>query len=160
MMARGLKTAAVALLAIGGVAARADDAVPLCTKATRQCYAATARAYFDAVLAGQADKAPFADNVRVTEQNHLIATKRADFLKEFKSTGATKRLRNMRMLVDPARGQVAVMVLADVEMPGQAPFTVRRIQRLKIERGLITEVELIIFSDPQPDALWPDDPPR
>lgn len=157
MMWRGLITLALAAV---GAPAWAEDAVPLCTDATRQCYAATARAYFDAILAGKADKVPFAETVRVTEQNHLIASNRADFLKEFKSTGATKRLRNMRMLVDPVRGQVAVMVLADVEMPGQAPFTVRRIQRLKIERGLITEVELIIFSDPKPEAIWPDDPPR
>jgi hypothetical protein len=149
--------AALALIAGMAAPARAADAVPLCTEATRACLARTAQAYFDAILAGQADKVPFADKVRVTEQNHLIATNRTDFLKEFKSTGATKRLRNLRMLVDPVVGQVAAMVLSDVEMPGQAPFTVRRIQRLKIERGLITEVELVIFIDPKPDALWPDD---
>ena len=146
--------AALTLAAAPGLAV---DAAPLCIKATRKCMSKTARAYFDAILAGRADKVPFADDVRVTEQNHLIATNRTDFLKEFKSTGATKRLRNMRMLVDPVSDQVAVMVLSDVEMPGQAPFTVRRIQRLKIERGLITEVELIVFLDPKPAALWPDD---
>lgn len=127
MMAR-ITAAALALLALAPPAL-AEVAVPLCTDATRQCYADTARAYFDAILEGRADKVPFADNVRVTEQNHLVATTRADFLKEFTSTGATKRLRNMRMLVDEARGQVAVMVLADVEMPDRPPFTVRRIQR-------------------------------
>lgn len=134
-----------------------DSAAPLCTATTRQCYRKTARAYFEAILAGEADRVPFAANVRVTEQNHLVATSRAAFLKEFKSTGATKRLRNLRMLVDTVRGEIAVMVLADVVMPDKPPFTVRRIQRLKIERGLITEVELVIFLDSKPDALWPED---
>lgn len=137
--------------------AHANDGAPLCTAATPKCYRTTARAYFDAILAGKADRVPFAGNVRVTEQDRLVATSRAAFLKEFVSTGATKKLRNMRMLVDTDSGQVAVMVLSDVEMPGQAPFTVRRIQRLKIERGLISQVELVVFSDPKPDALWPDE---
>lgn len=159
-MKKRASLAALAVIAANPSPARADDAAPLCTEASRECYAKTARAYFDAILAGQADKVPFADTVRVTEQNHLIATDRAAFLQQFRSTGATKRLRNMRMLVDAVSGQVAVLVLADVEMPGQAPFTVRRIQRLKIDRGLITEVELIIFSDPKPEPLWPDDQPR
>jgi hypothetical protein len=157
MTVRGL--AALALL-IAAAPAAAKDAAPLCTDTTRDCYARTARAYFDAILAGRADDVPFADNVRVTEQDHLIATSRADFLKEFRSTGATKGLRNLRMLVDEQRGEVAVMVLSDVEMPDKPPFTVRRIQRLKIERGLIREVELIVFIDPRPDALWPDDAAR
>ena len=147
------------LLAAMAAPARADEAAPLCTATTRPCLAATARAYFAAILAGDAAWVPFADAVRVTEQNHLIATSRAGFLKEFKSTGATKRLRNMRMLIDPNRGEVAVMVLSDVEIPEQSHFTVRRIQRLKIVHGLITEVELIVLSDPTSDALWPDDRP-
>ncbi|WP_439486878.1 hypothetical protein [Blastomonas fulva] len=155
-MIGGAIWSALALLA----SAPAGDAEPLCTEPTRACYEKTARAYFDAILAGRADNVPFAANVRVTEQDHVIATSRADFLKEFRSTGATKGLRNLRMLVDEKLGLVAVMVLSDVEMPGQAPFTVRRIQRLKIERGLITEVELIILIDQKADALWPDDPPR
>lgn len=149
--------AAGALALVAAFPAGASDAVPLCTDQSRECLAATARAYFAAILTGQATKIPFADNVRVTEQNHLVATRRADFLKEFKSTGVTKRLRNVRMVIDAKHGEVAVLALSDVEMPGQAPVTVRRIQRLKITRGLIREVELIVVSDAKPDALWPDD---
>jgi hypothetical protein len=150
----------LAAAALGCVAtpAQAADAVPLCVKKTRPCYEKTARAYFRAILEGKADRVPLAANVRVTEQGHVVATSRADFLKEFKATGATKGLRNMRMLVDVTTGQVAVLVLANVRMRGKPPFTVRRIQRLKIERGLITEVELIIFLDANPAALWPNEP--
>ena len=154
-MTRGV--AALALL-IATAPAAARDATPLCTETTRTCYARTARAYFDAILAGRADDVPFADKVRVTEQGRVIATSRADFLKEFRSTGATKGLRNLRMLIDEKRGEVAVMVLSDVAMPDQPAFTVRRIQRLRIERGLISEVELIVFIDSEPQALWPNDP--
>lgn len=137
--------------------AHAGDAKPLCAEATRACLVRTADAYFKAILEGHADAVPFAANVRVTEQDHVIATSRDTFLHEFKSTGATKGLRNMRMLVDEKAGEVMVLVLSDVQMKGQAPFTVRRAQRMRIVKGLITEVELVVYIDKSsPVALWPD----
>jgi hypothetical protein len=150
-----LLLAVLALLGLAGRAA-AQDARPLCTTADRTCLKLTATAYFDAVLKADGAALPFASDVRVTEQGHVVATSRAAFLKEFKTTGATKGLRNMRMVVDETAGEVAVLVLGDVRMEGQAPFTVRRIQRMKIDRGLIREIELVIYIDKNPAPLWPD----
>jgi hypothetical protein len=144
------------LAALAGGPAQAQDAAPICTQTTRDCYARTAQAYFDAILKGDGAALPFASDVRVTEQNHVIATSREAFLKEFKTTGATKGLRNLRMMVDEQSGQVMVLVLSDVRMEGKAPFTVRRIQRMKIDRGLIREIELYVSLDDKPDPLWPD----
>lgn len=137
--------------------ADAGDATPLCTESTRACYVRTAKAYFEAIMRADGTAVPFAKDVRVTEQGHVVASSRADFLAEFKSTSATKGLRNMRILIDEPKGEAIVFVLGDVQMEGQAPITVRRAQRMKIVHGLIKEVEILVYIDSAPKAMWPDE---
>lgn len=143
-------------LLVTATTAYADDATPVCTTPTRACYIRTAQAYFAAILDGQGAAVPFASDVRVTEQGNLVAASRADFLSQFKTTGVTKRLRNMRIIVDTTKGEVAVLVLADARPDNEPPYTVRRIQRMKIVGGLIHEVEIVIYKDDHADSLWPD----
>ncbi len=147
----------VMMSAASAAFADTGDATPLCTDSTRACYVRTAKAYFEAIMHANGSAVPFAKDVRVTEQGHVVATSRANFLAEFKSTSATKGLRNMRLLVDEPKGEVIVFVLGDVQMEGQAPITVRRAQRMKIVHGLIKEVEILVYIDSAPTAMWPDE---
>ena len=137
-------------------AAPLPSAKPLCSTGDRACLVRTATSYFDGILKADGSKVPFAAHVRVTEQGEVMATSRTEIVAALKTTGATRALRNMRMMADPATGQVAVFVLSDVQIDGKQPFTVRRAQRMKIERGLIQDVEIVLFKDDSPDALWPD----
>jgi hypothetical protein len=134
----------------------AQDAQPLCTAATRACDMLTAKAYFDAVSKTAGAVAPFAADLRVTEQGQVLATSRSDFLSVLAKAAAPAAWRNMRFLVDETEGEVAVLALADVHNAGEPPYTVRRIQRMRIVHGQIHEVELVIYEDQNPGALWPD----
>ena len=137
--------------------ASAQDAKPLCREPTRACVEKTVRAYFDGLLKADGAAVPFASDVRVTEQGKVLLTSRAAFLSAFKASSATKGFRNVRMVVDEKAGEAAIFMLADVRPDiGEKPYTVRRAQRMKIVNGLITEVELLIYVDQNPAALWPD----
>lgn len=137
-------------------AVSAHDALPLCTAATRACDMEAAKAYFDAISKTGGAAAPFAADLRVTEQGQVLATSRAEFLAALSNAAAPAALRNVRFLVDETEGEVAVLALADVRDAGEPPYTVRRIQRMRIVHGLIHDVELVIYKDQNQGALWPD----
>ena len=153
---KAIVTALAFLLTMTATPLRAQDAKPLCTAATRACFAKTAQAYFDGILKADGAAVPFASDVRVTEQGRVVVTSRAAFLSEFKASGPTKAFRNIRMVFDEKAGEVAIFMLADVQFDGQKPYTLRRTQRMKIVKGLITEVELILYEDDDNSKpLWP-----
>ena len=162
-MKQGICSFALAALSLASAestpVARATDAKPLCTEAKRACYETAAKAYFAGLLQANGTAVPFADAVRVTEQGKIVASSRAEMVAAFKLSGAAKAYRNVRMLVDEAAHSIVIFSISDVR-PGknEKPFSVRRAQRMKIERGLITEVELVFFLDANPMALWPDQP--
>jgi hypothetical protein len=144
------------LLAVTAGPASAMDATPVCTQATRACDVLTVRAYFHRLLTGEAAAAPLAADLRVTEQGAVLATPRAGFLDLLKVPNPTVAFKNLRIVADGSTGQVAAFLLADVRPPGAAPYTVRRVQRMHIVHGLITEAELIIYRDDHPTILWPE----
>jgi hypothetical protein len=141
-----------------GPAVSAQDGLPLCTTETRACDMLTAKAYFDAVAKKDGAAAPFAADLRVTEQGQVLATSRAQFLAELAKAGASGAWRNMRFFVDESAGEVAVFALADMRDAGDLAYTVRRTQRMRIAHGLIQDVELVIYKDRNQGALWPDQP--
>ena len=162
--------AALGILAAGPV--MAQSVKPICIDATRACLIRTAATYVAALASSDPSKVPLAPDVRVTKLAKPVsqgeAQVRAYLAREAPSTG----YRNARYVADEATGQVAAFFLLGVDLkesrasaaepekinpPGQ--MTIHLAERFKIERGLITEIEAIYFSQPGTSAGesgWPD----
>lgn len=159
-------TRPIAFLALflAGAPASAQSVPPVCAENSRACLVRTIEIYLDGLARNDASAIPFAPNVRCTEQGKVEAKDEAQFRRELTIYKVEMRTRNLRWLVDEKRGSVAVFYLLDVGVfRGDPPFTVRRGQRFRIERGLITEVEVLNFFDRQngryADPLWPESRP-
>ncbi|WP_439486877.1 hypothetical protein [Blastomonas fulva] len=146
------------------IPASAQQVTPLCTDGSRACLTRTVEVYLAGLAANDASAIPFAANVRCTEQGKIEAKDEATFRRELTIYKVDMKVRNTRWLVDEAAGSIAVFYLLDIGVfRGDPPFTVRRGQRFRIEKGYITEVEVLNFFDRQggryADPLWPESRP-
>jgi len=138
------------------LAATPAAAAPLCTSPARACLERTVDAYFAGLLKGDGSAVPFAPDVRATEQETIAVTTRAGFLTEFKESGAIKDVRDRHYYTDEKSGDVTAFVLVDVRsVNGAKPFTVRRAQRFRVVKGMITQVEILNYGSTSDQPLWP-----
>lgn len=149
---------------LAAIPAAAQQVPPVCTDQSRSCLTRTVEIYLDGLARNDAAAIPFAANVRCTEQGKVEAKDEAQFRRELTIYKVDMRVRNLRWMIDESSGSVAVFYLLDVGVfRGDPPFTVRRGQRFRIEKGLITEVEVLNFFDRQggrfADPLWPESRP-
>jgi hypothetical protein len=163
MKGNTLRLAALFLveLTVTAVPVQAQGVRPLCTEATRGCLLKTARSYLEGLSHHDASAIPFAANVRCTEQGDVVVTNESKFRKEINSSTLILGARNLRMLADPETSSVAAFYILDIAAAdGKPAYTVRRGQRFKIVRGLVTEVEVFNYVDPKlpglAPPLWPD----
>jgi hypothetical protein len=145
--------------------ALAQQVKPVCVKGSRACLIRTVSIYLDGLSRHDASAIPFAPSVRCTEQGNIEVTHEAKFRSEINASKDILGSRNVRLLVDEATGSVGAFYMLDIGPMGDKPaFTVRRGQRFKVVKGLITEVEVYNFFDQQggklAEPLWPDEPAR
>lgn len=154
---------AAAAMTVASRPAVAQTVKPVCTEGSRACLLKTTRVYIDGLSRHDPAHIPFAPNVRCTEQALIPVTNEKTFRSEIASSTAITKIRNIRLLADPVTQSVAAFFLIDVAgdpAKHQSPYTVRRGERFKIVRGLITEVEAYNYVDPElhglAQPLWPD----
>ena len=145
--------------------ALAQQVQPVCTKGSRACLIRTVSIYLDGLSRHDASAIPFAPSVRCTEQGRIEVTHEAKFRSEINASKDILGSRNVRLLVDEKTGSVGAFYMLDIGPMGDKPaFTVRRGQRFKVLKGLITEVEVYNYFDQQggklAEPLWPDEPAR
>jgi hypothetical protein len=168
-MTKTLLALALALTSTAGLGAAtpaaAQQVKPVCTDSSRACLIKTAQIYFDGLGRHDPSKIPFAPDVRCTEQGLVPVTNEAVFRSEIAGSKAITGVRNVRLFADPVTSSVGAFLLIDVDAittgdKTEPPYTVRRGQRLKIVKGLITEVEIFNYVDPAQKGLaaplWPE----
>jgi len=151
-------TAALAALATGlaAVPASAQKVKPVCADNSRACLLRTARIYLDGLSRHDSKAIPFAPNVRATEQASIVVTHEAKFRSEIDSSTAITGARNLRLMVDPSAQSVAAFYVLDIAgEKGKPAYSVWRGQRFKIVRGLVTEVEVYNYVEPEPKGIGP-----
>jgi hypothetical protein len=148
--------------------AKAQSVKPVCTENTRQCLIKTIDVYLDGLSHHDGSKVPFAADVRCTEQGKLYVVGEVGYRKELTlNTVPFVDTRNIRYGVDLDKHEVYVFFvvalrLPDPKNPGKMyDTTFNKIERFKVDKGLITEAE--IFGVEQPGTLeggsgWPDQP--
>jgi hypothetical protein len=144
--------------------AHAQQVAPVCRDNSRACLVRSVKLYLDGLARNDASAVPLAPHVRCTEQAAVATRDEAELRRELSIYKVAMRVRNVRWLVDEPAGSVAVFYLLDVgSFRGDPPITVRRAQRFRVERGLISEVEVLNFFDRNGGKLgaplWPQTPP-
>jgi len=158
-------------LAFFNTASVAADAQRRCHEDSRECMIAAATAYLDSIVRHDGSKVPFAPNVRRTEQGEPTGSGIPELLASQAMEPDMIGHANTRFFVDEKQHQVVYFTLlrlaaADsLEAPGRYPrsskeaHTIHLAERLKIEKGLITEIEAIFYipaKDSKGTSGWPD----
>lgn len=155
---------AVSMMALCADATQAQLVKPSCTDDSRACMIAAATSYLEGIVHHDGSKVLFAPGVRRTEEGRDTgrgeATLRAALVKMPPMLG----YRNTRFVVDEESRQLVYFTLLRLDSargkPG-APVTVHLAERFRIERGLITEIEAIFWTQtgtPDGASGWPDLP--
>lgn len=154
----------------GGAAAQ--QVVPTCTANSRECLLTAAKSYLHAIVTHDGSKGLFAPNVRRTEQGGHLTVGEAAMRKSMNMEPDMLPDRNTRYFVDEAQQTVVYFTLlpvkganADLERetyarkkPGKG-VTVHLAERIKVDRGLITEIEAILYAEIDTldgESGWPD----
>ena len=172
-MMRQTLLCAGALLALSGGTAQAQQVQPLCTENTRACLIRTAQSYLDSIVHHDGSKVPVTPHLRRTENGEVTADGEANFRAVQPQQPDNLGHANTRFFVDEQQGTVIYYTLfrftgkldptrktqIDDYPPLQKPFTTHMAERIKVERGLISEIEVIFenkvgtLDDP---SGWPD----
>lgn len=127
-----LKTVAVAMLALFAVPAAAQEAVPV--PCERACMEDLAGKFLNAMAARDASALPLAPNARYTENGQAMGFDNG-LWQTASEVGAYRHV-----FADPASGQLGLFSTMDENGRGLTMGT-----RIRLENGLITEVELVTY---------------
>lgn len=170
---RNLLASATALLALSAGAAQAQQVKPLCTDTSRACLIRTAQSYLDSIVLHDGSKVPVTATMRRTENGIVTADGEENFRAVQPEQPDNKGHANTRFFVDEEQGTVVYYTLfrftgkldptrktqIDNYPELQKPFTTHMAERIRIEKGLISEIEVIFenkvgtMDDP---SGWPD----
>jgi hypothetical protein len=164
-------------LVLFAAAASAQQVTPSCTEDSRECMIEAATAYLDSIVAHDASKVPLAPNVVRTEQRFVTGTGEDEIRLKQKLQPDMRAHANTRFVVDEATNNVVAFTLLQVTgkredpdrktftdaVPAEelVPSTVHLIERFKVEKGLITEIEAIFYIEQgtmDGKSNWPDAP--
>lgn len=183
-MRRTLLPSTAALLALATGAADAQQVKPLCTDNSRACLIRTAQAYLESIVHHDGSKVPVTPTMRRTENGEVTAEGEQNFREVQPQQPDNQGHTNTRFFVDEEQGTVIYYTLfrftgkldpsrktqIDNYPPLQKPFTTHMAERIKVEKGLISEIEVVFenkvgtMDDPsgwpeKPTPALPDKPP-
>jgi hypothetical protein len=140
-------------------AAQAGPVAGACTDDSRECMIAAAASYLEGIVHHDGSRVPFAPEVIRTEQGKITgrgATElRSSQAKELDSMSYS----NTRFFVDEKQHNVFYFTLLRISAadsltapgreprPSTKPMTIHLAERIKVEHGLITEIEAIYSSE-------------
>ena len=138
--------------------ARAAD-MTACTEATRACLTASAMTYIEGLQKGDGAGVRFAPHVRRTHNGGNKPEQGAEVLRARVSQERLTGHRNLRLTVDEKKGDVFAFWVTGGPMPQTAHIA----ERVRVAKGLITEIEVFVVLDQRPAAeaapVWPDENP-
>ncbi|MBY0509972.1 MAG: hypothetical protein K2P94_07440 [Rhodospirillaceae bacterium] len=130
-----------------------------CAGARRDCLIAVANTYLDSLLKADGAAVKASPTVRRTLNGNKVYEGEAVLRKGVSSERLAYR-KNYRLFVDEAKGEVMALWLTSANPPAE-PSTAHVIERIKIEKGLITEIEVFYpLEQGTRDGTsgWPDEP--
>ena len=151
--------------------ASATETTERCHADSRECMISAATAYLDSIVRHDGSKVPFAPNVHRTEQGEPTGSGIPELLASQSMEPDMKGHANTRFFVDEKQHQVVYFTLLrlaasdSLEAPGRYPraskdaHTIHLAERLRIEKGLITEIEAIFYIQAgtgEGTSGWPD----
>jgi len=145
-------------------AARAAEIAPPqadigpCIGARRDCLIAVANTYLDSLLKADGAAVKCTPTIRRTLNGTKLYEGEAALRKGVSSERLAYR-RNYRLYVDEAKGEVMALWLTSANPPAE-PSTAHVIERLKIEKGLISEIEVFYPLEQgtrEGTSGWPDE---
>ncbi len=163
-----LSIARVALASTLAAACAAGSAAPVsppCTDSSAACLRSIAQLYLKALMSHDGSALPLAPNVRRTENALTNANGDHEVRESFARTHMIEAVRNPRFVVDAATGDVVVLFAIDVDINDadakdtttkagdseykvavtvpKGTYTVHEAERFHVQRGSITEIEII-----------------
>jgi len=147
---------AAALLAAASVHAQSNN-LGTCTDASRACLIASAMTYVEGLWKADGKAVRFAPAVRRTHNGGNRPEDGDALIRERIAKERLTGYRNLRLVVDEKKGDVfAFWVTA-----GPLPQTAHIAERIRVEKGLITQIEIFVALDNRPadqvQAVWPDE---
>jgi hypothetical protein len=156
-MKRPTLLSAAALLALSASTAQAQQVKPLCTDNSRTCLIRTAQSYLESIVHHDGSKVPVTPTMRRTENGIVTADGEKNFREVQPEQPDNKGHANTRFFVDEEQGTVIYYTLfrftgkldptrktqIDNYAELQKPFTTHMAERIKVENGLISEIEVI-----------------
>lgn len=149
-------------LALMTVPAAAQQVPPVCTDSTRACLLTVAKSYLHAIWSHDGSKTLLHPNVQRVEQGNIAEAGEAAIRKSLFMEPDMPGEHPTRYFVDEKQGTVIYFALLPTkgrnadpkreayDMGGQ-DRTLHLAERIKVERGLITEIEAVFF--PEMDTL-------
>lgn len=149
---KGLMAAALALSIAPG--AMAQQVKPACTDDSRDCMITAAKSYLEGLVHHDGSKVLLAPNVIRSEQGHVNIRDEAALRKSLDHEPAMDGYGDLRFVVDIESHQLVYYTLLRLSMRGDqappgiapGPVTVHLAERFKVERGLITEIEALFYT--------------
>jgi hypothetical protein len=142
-----LGAACAVALGVGARAFSSPRSHPRCSDRTSACLKAVAMSYIDALASddpAMAGKVRAARHVQKWENGVHNAVGRTALVAGIKNTQPLlARIRDIRLFVTRSRRDVFAMFLADGGVGSQPLFTSHVIERIGIQRGLITQLEIV-----------------
>lgn len=157
--ALGLALAAPAFAAPADIGTR-----PPCTDNSKACIEKVAKLYIDALVSHDGSKLPLAPHVRRSENGLTNAKTAYEVRESFVRTNMVEGTRDIRFWTDPAKSETIVFFLLDVDLKAadalsttksgdteykvattvpEGTYTVHETERFKVEKGYITEIEIV-----------------
>jgi hypothetical protein len=143
----------------------ADEPRPPCTSNATACLEKIGRLYIDALLSHDGSKIPLAANVRRTENALNNARGPHEVRESFVRTDMVKQARDIRFWANEKTGDVVFFFRLDIDLTKDqigdgttragntdykvsvsvpaGTYTIHEAERFRIDRGLITEIEII-----------------
>jgi hypothetical protein len=163
------RLAVLALLPLATLASAAttvaDNPKPPCTDRSTKCLETIGRLYIDALLSHDGSKIPLAPNVRRTENALTNAKGPHEVRESFVRTDMVKQARDIRFWANEKTGEIVFFFRLDIDLTKEqigdgttragdtdykvsvtvpeGTYTIHESERFKIERGYITEIEII-----------------
>lgn len=161
MMRPRLACLAVAAIAVALTprAALPKSAAQGCTDASRACLIEVAHTYLTGLELADGSKVRLAPTVRRTQNGAKLVEEGEAALRRSIARERLTGRRNMRLLVDEAKRTVFAFWLTGTSLPDTPSSHVA--ERIKVENGLITEIEVFWVQDKKSLAEatsgWPDE---
>ena len=120
-----------------------------CTDRSAECLVATADTYLDALVSHDASAVRLAPGVRRTENASVTGSSAAEIRRALEPPSLVQLVlgkRDVRYTVDVERGEVVATYLLDTGIPPRFNLVTSYVmERFRIEAGLITEIEAVIW---------------